>query len=103
MRYGDIEITIDNHVALLEMQRPPNNFFDTELINDMGDAFEAMDENTDVRALVLAAQGKHFCAGANFASRERDPNQDQPRKRPDPKQGNPLYTAAVRLFDCKSR
>lgn len=101
MRFGDIEITIENHVALLEMQRPPNNFFDTELINDMGDAFEAMDDNMEVRALVLAAQGKHFCAGANFASRERDPNQDKPRKPPDPKQANPLYTAAVRLFSCK--
>ncbi len=101
MQFGDIEVSIENNVALLEMQRPPNNFFDTELINAMGDAFEAMDEDNDVRALVLAAQGKHFCAGANFASRERDPNRDTPQQRLDPGKGNPLYAAAVRLFECK--
>ena len=73
MNYGDIEVSISDHIALLEIQRPPNNFFDVELMNSLADAFEALDEDTDVRALVLASQGKHFCAGANFGSRERDP------------------------------
>ncbi|MDH3644135.1 MAG: enoyl-CoA hydratase/isomerase family protein, partial [Gammaproteobacteria bacterium] len=77
--------------------RPPNNFFDVDLINDMGDAFEAMDEDGNVRALVLAAQGKHFCAGANFGNRDQQAER-QTRTATD---GNPLYTAAVRLFACK--
>lgn len=96
-RFGDIAVETTGHVAVLEIQRPPNNFFDVDLINAMGDAFEAMDEDADVRALVLAADGKHFCAGANFGNRDEQ-SRRQARTAAD---GNPLYSAAVRLFACK--
>ena len=43
-----------------------NNFFDIALIREIAAAFEALDDDADCRALVLAAQGKAFCAGANF-------------------------------------
>ncbi|TDI88847.1 MAG: enoyl-CoA hydratase/isomerase family protein [Gammaproteobacteria bacterium] len=97
MRYGDVEVSLSNHVALVEIQRPPNNFFDTALINALGDAFEALDEDVDCRALVLAADGKHFCAGANFGDRSQQDDRDTRTQ----ESGNPLYTAAVRLFACK--
>ena len=97
MRYGDVEVTLTDHVALVEIQRPPNNFFDTALINALGDAFEALDEDPDCRALVLAADGKHFCAGANFADRSQQGEREERTEQT----GNPLYTAAVRLFACK--
>ena len=100
MNYGDIDVSISNHIALLEIQRPPNNFFDVELMNSLADAFEALDEDLEVRALVLASQGKHFCAGANFSARERDPSQP-PSAPPKVEDGNPLYAAGVRLFACK--
>ena len=95
--YGDVAVEAHGHVALLEIQRPPNNFFDVDLINALGDAFEAMDNDNNVRSLVLAAQGKHFCAGANFGNRDQQ-TQRETRTSTD---GNPLYTAAVRLFACK--
>ena len=97
MRYGDIEVRRDGHVATLEIQRPPNNFFDVALMNDMGDAFHALDEDIDVRALVLCSEGKHFCAGNNFA----DPAQDSTQGSRPVTGKNPLYTAAVRLFSAK--
>ncbi len=96
-RFGDIAVETTGHVAVLEIQRPPNNFFDVDLINAMGDAFEAMDEDANVRALVLAADGKHFCAGANFGNRDEQ-SRRQTRTATD---GNPLYSAAVRLFACR--
>ena len=96
-KFGDIAVETHGLVAMLEIQRPPNNFFDVDLINDMGDAFQAMDEDNNVRALVLVAEGKHFCAGANFGNRDQQ-NQRETRTATD---GNPLYTAAVRLFACK--
>lgn len=96
-KFGDVGVEIHDHVALLEIQRPPNNFFDVDLINALGDAFDAMDANPEVRALVLAAQGKHFCAGANFANRE----QQTERSTRTETSGNPLYNAAVRLFAGK--
>lgn len=96
MKYGDIEVQREGNVATLEIQRPPNNFFDVELINHLGDAFDALDEDIETRALVLCSQGKHFCAGNNFADSARNAVRERPRG-----EGNPLYTAAVRLFSAK--
>ncbi len=96
MKYGDIEVQREGNVATLEIQRPPNNFFDVELINHLGDAFDALDEDIETRALVLCSQGKHFCAGNNFSDSARNAVRERPRG-----EGNPLYTAAVRLFSAK--
>ena len=98
MEYEDLGISIDNYVAVVEMQRPPNNFFDTALINNLADAFEHFDADDAVRAIVLCAQGKHFCAGNNFGSQERN----QERTERTAESGNPLYNAATRLFATKT-
>ena len=94
MKYGDLEVRRDGYVALLEIQRPPNNFFDVELINDMANALDELDADVNVRAYVLCSEGKHFCAGANFGNPAR--NAARPVSFDD--EQNPLYAAAVRLF-----
>ncbi|MFD6277220.1 enoyl-CoA hydratase/isomerase family protein [Streptomyces sp. NPDC060209] len=53
-------------VALLELRRPPHNFVDEELLTDLADALLAYDDDDDVSCLVIAAQGKHFCAGVDL-------------------------------------
>ncbi len=68
-RYGDVSVSLGDHgVALVEIHRPPNNYFDIELIKSLSEAYEALDETPECRAIVLAAEGKHFCAGANFGA-----------------------------------
>jgi enoyl-CoA hydratase/carnithine racemase len=90
----DLNVEHHGHVALVEIDRPPNNFFDVALIEGLADVFEELDAEPEVRALVLASAGKHFCAGANFgAAADRAARQE--RRLED---GNPLYHAAVRLF-----
>jgi enoyl-CoA hydratase/carnithine racemase len=84
------------HVALVEIHRPPHNFFDHDLIRCLADAFEALDGELDCRAIMLASEGKSFCAGANFQNR-KDEGDDEPAKIA----ANPLYAEAVRLFSCK--
>lgn len=91
-QYGDVSVEMVGYVALVEIHRPPHNFFDHDLIRNIADAFEALDATTDCRALVLAAQGKSFCAGANFQSTDSKPAAIN---------ANPLYQEAVRLFACK--
>ena len=94
--YGDVSVTIlDNFVAICEINRAPNNFFDQDLIKDLADAFEAIDQDPATRAIVLCSDGKHFCAGANFSS----PNRQQTANTGG---ANPLYTEAVRLFHSKT-
>ena len=67
---SDIGISIDNFVATVEIQRPPNNFFDTGLINDLANIISQMDQSDEVRAVVLCSEGKHFCAGNDFSNAE---------------------------------
>src|SRR5258707_3146124 len=42
--------------ADVEIRRPPHNFFDNALINQIADAFEAFDKDNNVRAYVLRSE-----------------------------------------------
>jgi enoyl-CoA hydratase/carnithine racemase len=96
-KFGDVSVELTEHVAHVEIHRPPHNFFDVQLIRDLADAFEALDKESACRALVLAAEGKSFCAGANFANRQEHGGGEPVSGGP----ANPLYAEAVRLFACK--
>src|ERR1044071_751402 len=61
-KFTDIGVETHGHVGLIEIRRPPLNFFDVLLINQIADALEEFDRNIEIRASVLAAQGKAFCA-----------------------------------------
>jgi enoyl-CoA hydratase/carnithine racemase len=97
---SDIGIEKTGHVALVEIRRPPNNFFDIPLIKDIAAAFEAFDQDINIRAIVLAAQGKAFCAGANFGD---GATLDKEGRRPgEPMPGvQSLYIEGNRLFRTK--
>lgn len=92
---SEIGISIANYIAEVEIQRPPNNFFSTDLINELADAFHSFDENDDVRAIVLCAAGKHFCAGNDFSKRDSSAGASSDGS-------NPLYAAATRLFAART-
>ena len=62
----EIEVSRTGHVGLIEIQRPPHNYFTIKLIREIGDALRQLDEDSDIRAVVLAAQGSSFCAGADL-------------------------------------
>lgn len=83
---GDITVELSEHVATIEIQRPPNNFFDVALITQIADALDELAVG-DCRAVVLQSVGRHFCAGADFA---------EPR---DGASGPHLYEMAIRLFE----
>jgi enoyl-CoA hydratase/carnithine racemase len=95
-KYGDVSVNLDANVARLEIHRPPHNFFDFNLIRDLADAFEALDNEPECRALMLCSEGKSFCAGANFANRGASSGETTPRAGE-----NPLYVEGVRLFRCR--
>jgi len=80
-----LAISLQNGVAVLEMRRPPHNFFDQELIGRIASAVEELSETADCRAIVLVSQGKVFCAGADFVK----PGQIDARA---------LYGAALPIF-----
>jgi enoyl-CoA hydratase/carnithine racemase len=89
-----VDVSFDGSVATVEIRRPPHNFFDIPLITQLADSFEDLEADRRCHAIVLAAQGTAFCAGANFANRDATPPQRSPRGL------NPLYAEAIRLFSC---
>lgn len=93
--YGDVSVQLESYVALVEIHRPPHNFFDHELVRNLADAFEALDQDPACRALVLAAEGKSFCAGADFKRRNVTAGNGQ-----ESTAASHLYREAVRLFAC---
>ncbi|MGB8678576.1 MAG: enoyl-CoA hydratase/isomerase family protein [Pseudolabrys sp.] len=97
---SDIGIEKTGHVALVEIRRTPNNFFDIPLIKDIAGAFESFDEDSNIRAIVLAAQGKAFCAGANFGDGSTLDAQGRRSNEPGPGVA-PLYIEGNRLFRTK--
>src|SRR5215468_9441085 len=96
----DIGVARDGLVATIEIRRPPHNYFDVALIDQIADALDALDADATCRAVVLAAQGKSFCAGANFGDGS---TLDAAGKRPGEAMSPiaHLYTHAVRLFGAK--
>lgn len=63
--FGDVTAeAAGDHVALVTMHRPPDGFFDQQLIASLADALEHVACDGSTRAVVLASEGKHFCAGA---------------------------------------
>ena len=91
---SDLTVEIDNHVATVEIRRPPNNFFDYDLIHEIANVYERLDADPRCRAIVLCSEGRHFCAGADFSAREK-----WSRERLDSQAGR-LYVEAVRVFSC---
>ncbi len=65
---SDVLVSQDGHVGVVELRRPPHNFVDPTVLRALADAVESLDGDPDCRAIVLAAEGKSFCAGANFAA-----------------------------------
>lgn len=99
-QFTDIGVETQGNIAIVEIKRPPHNFFDMSLIKQIADAFEGYDKDSNVRAIVLCAEGKSFCAGANFGDGSK---LDAQGNRPNENQsgGGHLYQEAVRLFRTK--
>ena len=90
----DLDVALDGHVATVEIRRPPNNFFDYDLIHELANVYERLDADPRCRAIVLCSEGRHFCAGADFSARGK-----WSRERLDQQAGK-LYVEAARVFSC---
>jgi methylglutaconyl-CoA hydratase len=61
------DVAVRDAVATVTLNRPDiHNAFDEALIARLTAAFVSLDENPDVRVVVVAGAGKSFCAGADL-------------------------------------
>ncbi len=64
--------TDDGGIARITLQRPRRlNAFTNRMQHELGDAFDRVDADLDVRAVVVTGSGRGFCAGADLGSGER--------------------------------
>ena len=62
-----LPVVIDQHIATVTLNRPEvRNAFNAELIEVITQAFNELGQRSDVRCIVLAANGPAFCAGADL-------------------------------------
>jgi enoyl-CoA hydratase/carnithine racemase len=61
-----VDLDARTHVGTVEICRPPNNFFNGDVLATVVDAAREL-ESLGARALVLCSAGKNFCAGADFS------------------------------------
>ena len=94
--FKDIGVDLSDMVATIEIRRPPHNFFDIDLIREIADACETLDKNDACRAIVLAAQGTAFCAGAKLG--DGADVQNVLVKKSETGMAGHLYIEAVRLY-----
>jgi 2-(1,2-epoxy-1,2-dihydrophenyl)acetyl-CoA isomerase len=87
---GDVTTELDDHIATVEFHRPPDNFFDVPLIDELAEAVLGLDDDPACRVVVLGSEGKNFCAGAQLG-----PDSGLVDQTAD------LYSHAVRLFSAK--
>lgn len=67
MAYQYLRLSTEDGVACVTLARPDvRNAFNAELIAELTDAFTRMGSDPDVRAIVLAGEGKTFSGGADL-------------------------------------
>jgi enoyl-CoA hydratase/carnithine racemase len=67
--YTQIAYDVADHVATITLDRPESlNAFTTTMMYELVDAFDAVDADDDVRAVVVTGRGRGFCAGADLSS-----------------------------------
>ncbi len=93
-KFGNVSVSSEGHVAVVEFDQPPHNFVTVELVKNLADALDVIDAETSLRASVLASAGKSFCAGAELGSPTGVGGQGIDSV-------SPLYVQAVRLFSVK--
>jgi methylglutaconyl-CoA hydratase len=62
-----LTIAVQDRVARITLSRPEvRNAFNDAVIAELTEAFQSLGQRDDVRAIVLAAEGPAFCAGADL-------------------------------------
>ena len=63
----DLTYSLKQHTAYIKINRPPNNYFDADLIESIANILDDLDKEIMCRSIILYSEGKNFCAGADFS------------------------------------
>ena len=66
------KLAINNGIAELVFDHPPVNAFDSQGWSDIAAEIAALGQNDDVRVIIIAAEGRGFCAGVDIKELAED-------------------------------
>lgn len=67
MAYETLIVETEDHVGLIRLNRPEAlNALNSQVLNELGEALRAMEDNDKVRVVVLTGSEKAFAAGADI-------------------------------------
>jgi len=107
MELKTIAYEVSDRIATITLDRPHAlNAFTTRMMQDLLAAFDEVDADDDVRAVVVTGRGRGFCAGADLSAggstfERREEARGADSSGPDP--GVPRDTGglvALRIFEC---
>ncbi len=65
--YTTIRVAIEEQVATITLSRPEvKNAFNDVMLDELLDAYRKLEDDPDVRVVVLTGEGNSFCAGADL-------------------------------------
>jgi enoyl-CoA hydratase/carnithine racemase len=72
MKFEDIRLTVADGIGVLSLDRQEsNNAVRPQTLQEICAGMDAFRDDPNVRAIILRGEGKHFCAGADFAFLDR--------------------------------
>ncbi len=92
---SDLLLSRVGHVQIAEINRPPHNYFDKALLTQIADMLTAVDADPALRVTLLCANGRSFCAGADFSGKQ--PETPEGRRA----DSRAVYNEGIRMFRCK--
>jgi enoyl-CoA hydratase/carnithine racemase len=102
MDYTQILYAVDDHVATITLNRPEQlNAFTARMMRELIDAFDRVDADDDVRAVIVTGAGRGFCAGADLSAGGTtfaEGGSDENTAAGVPRDGGGMV--ALRIFEC---
>lgn len=86
-----LSLSREGHVAHIRWSNPPHNFIDLDFISQLAEEICSLNSDPDCRVVLLSAEGRVFCAGADFGAIAGEMEIDPA----------PFYAQAMRLFDAE--
>lgn len=79
MTFDTVLFSIEQGVALLSLNRPDQlNSFNAQMHSEVREALQQIRQRSDVRVLLLTAEGRGFCAGQDLSDRQVAPGAAMP-------------------------
>lgn len=66
MTYSNLNVSVENRVALLAINNPPANALNQAVLTELRNALDQLENDPEVKVVILSGEGRFFIAGADI-------------------------------------